>query len=91
MKGTLQIQESWLADTGQLQIRFDYDPEIISMLNGIKGAHWLPAGRCWIVPELRDIQKAEKALSIDFQTYKPYLTKKGIDGLKPFLKKLDHY
>lgn len=42
-------------------------------------------------PELTDKQKTEKALTIYFQTYKPYLTKKGLEELKPFLKKLEHY
>jgi AcrR family transcriptional regulator len=42
-------------------------------------------------PELTDNQKIEKALAIFFQAYKPYLTKKGIEELKPLLKKLDHY
>lgn len=42
-------------------------------------------------PELSDKQKVEKALAIFFQAYKPYLTKKGLDELKPLLKKLDHY
>ena len=42
-------------------------------------------------PELSDKQKVEKALAIFFQAYKPYLTKKGLDELKPLLKKLEHY
>ena len=42
-------------------------------------------------PELTDKQKVEKALAIFFQAYKPYLTQKGLDELKPLLKKLDHY
>ncbi len=42
-------------------------------------------------PELSDKQKVEKALAIFFQAYKPYLTKKGIDELKPLVKELKHY
>jgi AcrR family transcriptional regulator len=42
-------------------------------------------------PELSDKQKVEKALAIYFQAYKPYLTKQGMDGLRPLLKKLEHY
>jgi len=42
-------------------------------------------------PELSDKQKVEKALAIFFQAYKPYLTKKGLDELKPLLKELKHY
>jgi AcrR family transcriptional regulator len=42
-------------------------------------------------PELNDKQKVDKALAIYFQAYKPYLTKKGKEDLKPLLKKLEHY
>lgn len=42
-------------------------------------------------PELTDKQKVEKALTIFFQAYKPYLTKKGLDELTPLLKELKHY
>ncbi|MCD6019519.1 MAG: transcriptional regulator, TetR family [Bacteroidetes bacterium] len=42
-------------------------------------------------PGLSDKQKIEKALAIFFQSYKPYLTKKGWDELEPLLKKLEHY
>lgn len=42
-------------------------------------------------PELNNKQKVEKALAIFFQAYKPYLTKKGLDELKPLLIKLEHY
>ena len=42
-------------------------------------------------PELTDKQKIEKALAIYFQSYKPYLTQKGLHQLKPLLKKLEHY
>jgi len=42
-------------------------------------------------PELSDKQKVEKALAIFFQSYKPYLTKKGLDVLTPLLKELKHY
>ncbi len=42
-------------------------------------------------PELTDKQKIEKALAIFFQSYKPYLTKKGLAELDPLLKKLGHY
>ena len=42
-------------------------------------------------PNLNDKQKVEKALAIFFQSYKPYLTKKGLEELTPLLKKLDHY
>lgn len=42
-------------------------------------------------PELSDQQKVEKALAIFFQSYKPYLTKKGLDLLTPLLKELKHY
>jgi len=42
-------------------------------------------------PELNDQQKVEKALAIFFQSYKPYLTKKGLEELRPLLVKLDHY
>lgn len=42
-------------------------------------------------PELTEEQKVEKALDIFFQAYKPYLTKKGLDGLTPLLKELKHY
>lgn len=42
-------------------------------------------------PEISDEQKVEKALSIFFQAYKPYLTRKGLDELEPLLTKLKHY
>lgn len=42
-------------------------------------------------PEITDKQKIEKALAIYFQAYTPYLTKKGLDELKPLLKALKHY
>jgi AcrR family transcriptional regulator len=42
-------------------------------------------------PKLSDKQKVDKALSIFFQAYKPYLTKKGLEELTPLLEKLDHY
>jgi len=42
-------------------------------------------------PELSDQQKVEKALAIYFQAYKPYLTIKGWEELKPLLKKLESY
>lgn len=42
-------------------------------------------------PELNDKQKVQKALAIFFQSYKPYLTKKGLAELSPLLKKLEHY
>ncbi len=42
-------------------------------------------------PNLSDQQKIKKALTIFFQSYKPYLTKKGWDQLSPFLEKLEHY
>jgi AcrR family transcriptional regulator len=42
-------------------------------------------------PELSDKQKVEKALTIYFQAYKPYLTKKGMEELRPLLQKLEHY
>ncbi|MES2589045.1 MAG: TetR/AcrR family transcriptional regulator [Bacteroidota bacterium] len=43
------------------------------------------------LPELTDKQKVDKALAIFFQSYKPYLTKKGLDELSPLLEKLNHY
>lgn len=42
-------------------------------------------------PNLTDKQKIQQALSIFFQSYKPYLTKKGLEELTPLLKKLNHY
>lgn len=42
-------------------------------------------------PDLADKQKVQKALAIFFQSYKPYLTKKGIDEMEPVLEKLGHY
>lgn len=42
-------------------------------------------------PELTEKQKVDKALAIYFQAYKPYLNNKGMEELKPFLKKLEHY
>jgi AcrR family transcriptional regulator len=42
-------------------------------------------------PELTDQQKIQKALNIFFQSYKPYLTKEGLDELEPLLSKLEHY
>lgn len=42
-------------------------------------------------PNLTDQQKIKKALTIFFQSYKPYLTKKGWEQLSPFLEKLEHY
>jgi AcrR family transcriptional regulator len=42
-------------------------------------------------PKLNDKQKVEKALAIFFQSYKPYLTEKGLKELMPLLKKLEHY
>ncbi|WP_395078100.1 TetR/AcrR family transcriptional regulator [Flavobacterium sp.] len=42
-------------------------------------------------PNLTDKQKVQKALSIFFQSYKPYLTQKGLDTINPLLIKLDHY
>lgn len=42
-------------------------------------------------PNLTDQQKIKKALAIFFQSYKPYLTKKGWDQLSPLLEKLEHY
>ena len=42
-------------------------------------------------PEISDKQKVEKALAIFFQAYKPYLTKKGLEELKPLLAELNHY
>ena len=42
-------------------------------------------------PELTDKQKVQKALAIFFQSYKPYLTKKGSLELMPLLQKLEHY
>ena len=42
-------------------------------------------------PELTDKQKVQKALAIFFQSYKPYLTKKGLNELNPLLEKLGHY
>lgn len=42
-------------------------------------------------PELSDEQKVQKALDIFFQSYRPYLTKKGLDELAPLLGELGHY
>ncbi len=42
-------------------------------------------------PECSDTQKVKKALAIFFQSYKPYLTKKGLAELNPLLTKLEHY
>ncbi len=42
-------------------------------------------------PNLTDKQKVQQALSIFFQSYKPYLTKKGHGIITPLLKKLNHY
>jgi AcrR family transcriptional regulator len=42
-------------------------------------------------PGLNDKQKIQKALAIFFQSYKPYLTKKGLSEIKPLLEKLGHY
>jgi AcrR family transcriptional regulator len=42
-------------------------------------------------PNLTDKQKIQQALSIFFQSYKPYLTQKGLDTITPLLKKLNHY
>lgn len=42
-------------------------------------------------PELSDQQKIQKALDIIFQSYKPYLTKKGLEELEPLLGRLEHY
>ena len=42
-------------------------------------------------PEFTDKQKKAHGLSVMFQAYKPYLTKKGLDQLMPLLKKLAHY
>ncbi|MCC7050958.1 MAG: TetR family transcriptional regulator [Bacteroidia bacterium] len=42
-------------------------------------------------PNLTDKQKIQQALSIFFQSYKPYLTQKGLDTITPLLKKLDRY
>jgi AcrR family transcriptional regulator len=42
-------------------------------------------------PDLTDKQKVQKALSIFFQSYKPYLTQKGLDIINPLLLKLVNY
>ena len=42
-------------------------------------------------PDLTDRQKVQKALSIFFQSYKPYLTQKGLDTINPLLIKLVPY
>lgn len=42
-------------------------------------------------PNLTDKQKVQKALSIYFQSYKPYFTQKGLDTIDPLLIKLVHY
>lgn len=42
-------------------------------------------------PEMNRAQKAEHAVALIFQSYKPYLTKKGLAVLKPFIRKLEHY
>lgn len=42
-------------------------------------------------PTLNDNQKMKQALAIFFQSYKPYLTKKGLEELKPLLVNLGHY
>lgn len=42
-------------------------------------------------PELTDKQKVQKALAIFFQSYKPYLTQKGLNEINPLLEKLEHY
>ena len=42
-------------------------------------------------PQFTDRQKVDHALAVYFQSYKPYLTKKGVAVLSPFLKKLEHY
>lgn len=42
-------------------------------------------------PKLNDKQKVQKALAIFFQSYKPYLTDKGLETLEPLLEKLEHY
>lgn len=42
-------------------------------------------------PELTEDQKVKKALAVYFQAYKPYLTKKGLEELKPLLTELTHY
>lgn len=42
-------------------------------------------------PDLTSKGKVQRALAIYFQAYKPYLTKKGLNELKPLLIKLKHY
>ncbi|MDH5398432.1 MAG: TetR/AcrR family transcriptional regulator [Cyclobacteriaceae bacterium] len=43
------------------------------------------------MPNMTDDQKKKHALSVYFFTYKPYLTKSGLDELMPLLRKLDLY
>lgn len=42
-------------------------------------------------PHMNREEKTAHAVALIFQSYKPYLTKKGLGILKPFIKKLGHY
>lgn len=61
-----------------------------SQILNIIGLYWHQEVAIYY-PQMNREQKTEHAVALIFQSYKPYLTKKGLSILKPFIKKLGHY
>lgn len=80
-----QLVRDGLADTALRK-----DSHAHSHLLNIIGLYWHQEVAIYF-PKMSKPEKIEHAMALIFQSYKPYLTKKGLGILKPFIKKLEHY
>lgn len=66
------------------------DSHAHSHILNIIGLYWHQEVAIYF-PKMNRAEKIEHAMALIFQSYKPYLTQKGLGILKPFIKKLEHY